>query len=198
MLIKTKSLATKQPSGLEFKPPAHSILQMSTLTIEPSALPEIMAAGGTVIDVRTPAEYKSAHVVGAELHPLDKLDAAAYCNSTNTDTPVYILCQSGKRAGMAAQQLSAAGHTQAIVVDGGTLAAIDAGLDIAYGKGAISIERQVRIAAGLLVLSGTLAGAFVHPAFLIVPGFVGTGLAFAGITDTCGMAMALGKCPWNQ
>ena len=84
------------------------------------------------------------------------------------------------------------------MVEGGTLAAIDAGLDIAYGKGAISIERQVRIVAGLLVLTGTLAGAFIHPALLIVPGFVGAGLAFAGISDTCGMAMALAKCPWNQ
>ena len=171
---------------------------MSTQTIDASTLPEIIAAGGTVIDVRTPAEFKSAHVVGATLHPLDQLDAAAFCRNAGIDQPVYILCQSGKRASMAAEQLTSAGHTQAIVVEGGTLAAIDAGLDIAYGKGVISIERQVRIAAGLLVLGGTLAGVFVHPGFLIVPGFVGTGLAFAGITDTCGMAMALAKCPWNQ
>lgn len=171
---------------------------MSTQTIEASTLPEIMTAGGTVIDVRTPAEFKSAHVIGAELHPLDKLDATAYCQGSATDKPVYILCQSGKRANMAAQKLAAAGHTQAIVVEGGTEAAIKAGLDIAYGRKAISIERQVRIVAGLLVLSGTLAGVFLHSGFLIVPGFVGTGLAFAGISDTCGMAMALGKCPWNQ
>jgi len=171
---------------------------MSIQTIEASTLAEIIAKGGTVIDVRTPAEYKSAHVIGAELHPLDKLDAAAYCKDAGTDAPVYILCQSGKRASMAAEKLAAAGHSQAIVVEGGTLAAIDAGLDIEYGKGAISIERQVRIVAGLMVLCGTLAGVFIHPGFLIVPGFVGTGLAFAGITDTCGMAMMLGKCPWNQ
>lgn len=169
---------------------------MSTQTIEASTLTEIIAAGGTVIDVRTPAEFKSAHVIGAALHPLDKLDTAALIK--NTEQPIYILCQSGKRASMAAEKLAAAGHTQAIVVEGGTLAAIDAGLNNEYGKGAISIERQVRIVAGLMVLGGTLAGVFIHPGFLIVPGFVGTGLAFAGITDTCGMAMMLGKCPWNQ
>jgi len=171
---------------------------MSTHTIKASTLAEIIAGGGTVIDVRTPGEFKSAHVIGATLQPLDQLDAATYCQSEGTDTPVYILCQSGKRASIAAKQLTAAGHVQAIVVEGGTLAAIDAGLEIAYGKGAISIERQVRIAAGLLVLSGTLAGVFLHSAFLIVPGFVGAGLAFAGLTDSCGMAMVLGKCPWNQ
>ena len=171
---------------------------MSTHSIKVSTLSEIIAAGGIVIDVRTPAEFKSAHVVGAVLQPLSRLDARTYCRSEGIDTPVYILCQSGKRAGIAAEQLNAAGHTQAIVVEGGTLAAIDAGLDIAYGKGAISIERQVRIAAGLLVFCGTLAGVFLHSALLIIPGFVGAGLAFAGITDTCGMAMALSKCPWNQ
>ncbi|MDG2344819.1 MAG: DUF2892 domain-containing protein, partial [Opitutae bacterium] len=60
------------------------------------------------------------------------------------------------------------------------------------------IERQVRIAAGLLVLCGTLAGTYIHSGFLFIPGFVGAGLTFAGISDTCGMAMLLTKCPWNQ
>ena len=183
---------------MNFNHRTRSLSLMSTQSIKASTLAEIIAAGGTVIDVRTPAEFKSAHVVGAALQPLDRLDAAAYCQSKGTNTAVYILCQSGKRASIAAEQLTAAGHIQAIVVEGGTLAAIDAGLDIAYGKGAISIERQVRIAAGLLVFCGTLAGVFLHSACLIVPGFVGAGLAFAGLTDTCGMAMALGKCPWNQ
>jgi hypothetical protein len=129
---------------------------------------------------------------------LDKLDAPNYAQSLRPEQPVYILCQSGKRAEIAAQKLIAAGHTNAIVVEGGTLASIDAGLDIVYGKSAISIERQVRITAGLIVLGGTIAGVFLHAGFLFIPGFVGAGLAFAGITDTCGMAMVLGKCPWNQ
>jgi rhodanese-related sulfurtransferase len=171
---------------------------MTSQTIPPTDLPTIIAAGGTVIDVRTPAEFKSAHVVGAVLHPLDQLNAATYCLHNGANTPVYILCQSGKRAGIAARQLIAAGHTQAIVVAGGTLAAIDAGIDITYGKDAISLERQVRIAAGLLVLCGTLAGALTHPVLFTVPAFVGAGLIFSGITDTCGLALMLAKCPWNQ
>ncbi len=28
--------------------------------------------------------------------------------------------------------------------------------------------------------------------------FVGAGLIFAGVTDTCGMAMMLSRMPWNQ
>jgi hypothetical protein len=62
----------------------------------------------------------------------------------------------------------------------------------------MSLERQVRIAAGLLVLSGTLLGAFCHIAFLALPAFVGAGLVFAGISDKCGMALLLARMPWNR
>lgn len=151
-----------------------------------------------MIDVRTPAEFRSVHVAGAELVPLDKMDAAAFCQARGTDAPVYVLCQSGARSQKAAERLCAAGHTRVCVVQGGTDAAIQQGIEVVYGEGGISIDRQVRITAGLLVLSGTLAGAFIHPGFFLIPGFVGAGLAFAGITNTCGMAMALAKCPWNR
>ena len=171
---------------------------MNQKSVSPSELPQLFINQSTVIDVRTPGEFNAAHVNGAQLQPLDQLDAASFCETHGTENPVYLLCQSGKRATVAAGKLISAGHKNVIVVEGGTAAAIEHGLDINYGKGAISIERQVRIAAGLLVLCGTLAGVFLHSAFLIVPGFVGAGLAFAGWTDTCGMAMALGKCPWNQ
>lgn len=166
---------------------------MSFSTISAQEIPPLLASGARVIDVRTPAEYNGAHVEGAELHPLDQLDTGAF-----SEAPVYILCQSGKRASMAAQKLEAAGHEQVFVVDGGTDAAIQAGLPIIRGKGCISIERQVRIAAGTLVFAGILLGLFVHQGFFGIPAFVGAGLVFAGITDTCGMGMMLAKCPWNR
>ena len=62
----------------------------------------------------------------------------------------------------------------------------------------ISLERQVRIAAGSLVVLGTALGAFVHPGFLALAAFVGAGLVFAGITDTCGMGLLLARMPWNR
>ena len=64
--------------------------------------------------------------------------------------------------------------------------------------GGISLERQVRIVAGFLVLAGTLLGIFLHSGFLFISGFVGAGLVFAGITDICGMGMLLARMPWNQ
>ena len=66
------------------------------------------------------------------------------------------------------------------------------------GRKAISLERQVRIAAGSLVVLGTALGAFVHPGFLALSAFVGAGLVFAGVTDTCGMGMMLARMPWNR
>jgi rhodanese-related sulfurtransferase len=171
---------------------------MSFHTVSASKLPELLEKKERIIDVRTPAEYNSAHVKGAVLLPLDSLDPEAFCLQHEADSAVYILCQSGKRSEMAAEKLRKAGQEKIYVVEGGTRAAMEAGVDIVRGKKSISIERQVRIAAGLLVFFGTLAGAFLHGGFLILPAFVGAGLVFAGITDTCGMGMLLAKCPWNR
>ncbi len=170
---------------------------MDIETTSPRKLPEIFSDGYTVIDVRTPKEFQAAHVVGAELLPLDQLDGEQFCGKYGDGFPVYILCQSGKRGMIAAERLIAAGHQNVSVIEGGTNAAKDAGIEIEYGKGAISIERQVRIAAGALVFVGALLGMFVHSGFFAIPAFVGAGLVFAGVTDTCGMGMMLSKCPWN-
>jgi Protein of unknown function (DUF2892) len=83
-------------------------------------------------------------------------------------------------------------------VEGGTQACLDLGLPIARGKNSISLERQVRIAAGSLVVLGVTLGWFVHPVFFGLAAFVGAGLVFAGVTDTCGMGMLLARMPWNQ
>ncbi|MGJ8649631.1 MAG: rhodanese-like domain-containing protein [Opitutaceae bacterium] len=171
---------------------------MSQKTISPHELPQLFVNQSTVIDVRTPGEFNAAHVNGAQLQPLDQLDAASFCQTYGTENPVYVLCQSGKRACMAADKLIGAGHQNVIVVEGGTAAAIEHGLDINYGKGAISIERQVRITAGSLAFLGTILGLFVHAGFFGIPAFVGAGLVFAGVTDTCGMSMILSKFPWNR
>jgi hypothetical protein len=78
------------------------------------------------------------------------------------------------------------------------LACVEVGLPVVRGKKTISLERQVRIAAGLLVLIGSLLGWLVHPVFIGLSAFVGAGLVFAGVTDTCGMGLMLARMPWNQ
>ncbi|MDB6117273.1 MAG: ygaP 1, partial [Verrucomicrobiaceae bacterium] len=121
-------------------------------------------------------EFSEVHVAQARSLPLDTL---------NPDTlgaknePVYILCRSGARANKAAEQLSNSGYENAVVVEGGTLAWIDAGLPVERGTTkVISLERQVRIGAGSLVLTGVLLGWFVNPGFFGLSAFVGGGLVF--------------------
>jgi len=94
--------------------------------------------------------------------------------------------------------LASAGWDRVINVEGGTQAWDQAGLPVVRGKKTISLERQVRIAAGTLVLVGSLLGAFVSPWWIGLAAFVGAGLVFAGITDTCGMGLLLARMPWNQ
>ncbi len=146
-----------------------------------------------IIDVRTPAEHRAVHAAGVTLLPLDRFDASAL----PTGEPVYLLCKSGARARQAAAKLAAAGG-RPVVVEGGTDAWVAADLPVERGKSMMSLERQVRIAAGSLVMLGIVLGWLVHLAFLGLSGFVGGGLIFAGVTDTCGMGMMLAKMPWNR
>lgn len=152
---------------------------------------------GLLIDVRTPAEYAGCHAPAALLHPLSHLQPAEVARMAG-DGPVHVVCRTGTRARHAAQRLLEAGVKNVAVVDGGMQAWEEAGLPIIQGRQTISLERQVRIAAGSLVLLGLTLGISVHPGFLGLSFFVGGGLIFAGITEWCGMGMLLARMPWNQ
>ena len=58
--------------------------------------------------------------------------------------------------------------------------------------------RQVQIFAGSLVVIGTALGVLVSPWFLILSGAVGSGLVFAGVSNTCMLGMALAKLPYDN
>ena len=172
---------------------------MTSATITPKQLFDLHQSDKTVelIDVRTPVEYREVHVDFARNVPLDRLDAAELTAGRN-GSPLYVICRSGSRGKQACDKLIAAGYTNVVNVEGGTQAWDQAGLPVVRGKKAISLERQVRIAAGTLVLIGSALGAFVSPYWIGLAAFVGAGLIFAGVTDTCGMAMLLARMPWNQ
>jgi rhodanese-related sulfurtransferase len=150
-----------------------------------------------LIDVRSPAEFRAIHAEGATLLPLEQADADAVRRLQEGHDGVGVICKSGARASKAAQRLGEAG-VDALCIEGGTDAWAAAGLPVVRGRSVMSIERQVRIAAGGLVLLGVALGLLVHPAFFGVSAFVGAGLVFAGITDTCGMGMLLARMPWNR
>ena len=172
-------------------------------TITPAQLNRRLQAGEKLhlLDVRTPAEHAEIHVPGVHLAPLDRLDPAQLlgANGFAKNQPVFVFCRSGGRAKQAAEQLEKSGFEDCEVVEGGTMAWAEAGLPVNRGTSSVmSLERQVRIAAGAIVLAGALLAQFVNPGFLWVSGFVGAGLIFAGLTDTCAMGMMIAKLPWNQ
>ncbi len=171
-------------------------------TISAQQLHERYTSGEHIdlIDVRTPVEFREVHATPARNVPLDVLDPAALMNERNgaKGEPLYVICRSGNRASRACEKFITAGYTNVINVEGGADAWIAAGLPVVRGKKAVSLERQVRIVAGFLVLLGAVLAMTVHPYFAGLSAFVGAGLMFAGITDTCGMAMLLAKMPWNQ
>jgi len=175
---------------------------MSIATIEPYELAERcnMSTPLDLIDVRTPMEFREVHLQVARNVPLDQLDPAALVKSRvgTSSEPLYVICRSGGRGKQACEKFHKAGITNVINVEGGTQACVEAGLPVVRGKKSISLERQVRIVAGSIVMLGVLLGFLVHPALFGIPAFVGAGLAFAGITDTCGMGMILARMPWNR
>ncbi|NED18048.1 DUF2892 domain-containing protein, partial [Streptomyces sp. SID9913] len=61
-----------------------------------------------------------------------------------------------------------------------------------------AMDRQVRLAAGTLVLLGLVLDLLVHPAFRFLSAGIAAGLVFSAVTNTCGMAAVLARLPHNR
>jgi rhodanese-related sulfurtransferase len=170
----------------------------STATIDAAELERLRAEDPAVhvLDVRTPGEFDTAHIPGAYNVPVDLLgehvrDIAAL------DHTVVLVCQSGARATKALEALVSAGKSNLRLLQGGMNAWNAAGKDVRRGAERWSLERQVRLVAGSLVFTSVLASLAFPPA-VAVAGFVGAGLTFASVTNTCAMGMLLAKLPYNR
>lgn len=154
--------------------------------------------GARLLDVRTTGEFESAHLPGAYNVPLDQLTEHVR-EFGKVTSPVVLICQSGSRARQAEAVLREAGLERLHMLEGGLNAWLAAGKPVKRGgKTRISLERQVRIVAGSLVAVFSLLALLKFPLLAVVPLFIGCGLLFAGITDTCGMALLLAKLPYNR
>lgn len=150
-----------------------------------------------VIDVREFSEFGAERIEGARLMPLSNFEQ--HTDDIDRFKPVYLMCRSGGRAKQAAEKLVNKGFTDVSVIEGGMTAWTGANLPVIKGESKVwSLERQVRFAAGSLVVMGVLLSLIIHPYFVALPAFVGAGLVFAAVTDTCGMARMLARMPWNQ
>ena len=174
-------------------------------TISPQRLHAIRNEGEKIdlIDVRTLAEYRAGHVAGAKLVPLDELSAEVLvADKLNSDdgqeSPLYLTCHAGQRAQQAAERLIDAGYHNVVLLEGGIESWQKAGLPINRCGFAISVERQVQIAVGMLLVLKVIFGFTVHELFFVAIPIIGAGLIVAGITNWCGMTRLIGMLPWNQ
>ena len=173
---------------------------MSTATrIGASELDGLLRTGAEVrvLDVRTPAEYETVHIPGAYNVPLDTLGEHAEDIRRHVDETVVLVCRSGMRASQAEQRLAAVGMGNIRVLEGGMVAWERHGGPVNRGAARWDLERQVRLVAGAIVLTGIIVSIWV-PAFRFVSGAVGLGLFVAALTNTCLMGMLLAKLPYNR
>jgi rhodanese-related sulfurtransferase len=170
---------------------------------------KILPSDGLILDVRTDMECAEKRLCRAHVHvPLDQLDAREFAarHNLNPESGLYILCRSGQRAARAAEKFTAIGFGNVHVIPGGIQACEECGEKLEghqtgtrpQHKARLSLERQVRIAAGSFVLLGSALGFFIDSAFIALPAVVGAGLIFAGVTDRCGLMLILTRMPWNK
>jgi rhodanese-related sulfurtransferase len=157
----------------------------------------------TVVDVRSQAEYRAGHVRGATSVPLDEMDTSDLIGQTGnpsagSDQPLYLTCHSGLRAQQAAEKLHSAGYDNIVLLQGGTEAWEKSGLPMRRIGNAISLERQVQITIGTLLILKVVFGFTVHEVFFVLAALIGAGLITAGVTRWCGMARLISRMPWNQ
>jgi rhodanese-related sulfurtransferase len=162
-------------------------------------LDELRSAGADIrlLDVRTPAEFESAHIPGAYNVPLDTLGEHAAEIRRHVSETVVVVCRSGMRASQAEQKLAGHGMENVKVLDGGMMAWERHGGAVTRGRQRWDLERQVRLVAGSLVLLGIVVSLW-FPAARFFSGAVGLGLTVAALTNTCMMGMLLAKLPYNR
>lgn len=151
----------------------------------------------TVIDVRSQVEYESAHIAGSYNVPLNLLGEHAAQLAARLDRKVVLVCQSGARAAEAQQRLARVGAANLHVLRGGVPDYAAAGGEVIRARARWSLERQVRLVAGSLVLAGVTAGLRVPRAGLFAGG-IGAGLTLSALTDTCTMGRVLAALPHNR
>jgi len=149
------------------------------------------------IDVREIAEFNNKHIDGAYLSPLGKISNQ---NLPQTDKKIIIYCQKGARGKSACLKLNKKDNANIVYnLEGGIEAWEQAGFHVVSTKSsAMSLDRQVQLTIGLLVLLSSMTSYYLSPVFIFISAFLGICLIFAGVTGTCGLVVLLAKMPWNQ
>lgn len=152
-----------------------------------------------LFDIREADEFHREHIAGARLAPRAEIKVTDAGNDRAEATIAIFHCNSGQRTREAADQIRSCGYLEAYALEGGLSGWKSAGLATELNRKApISLQRQVQITAGSMVVIGILLAWLVSPWFALLSGFVGAGLVFAGISNTCALARVLALLPYNR
>lgn len=170
-----------------------------TAAIDSAALQRLIeeGRGPRLLDVRTPGEFRTAHIPGAYNVPMAILREHRAELLSHLDEDVVLVCRSGNRAAQAEAALAEAGLPNLRVLDGGMIAWETTGAPVNRGSDRWDMERQVRLVAGSIVLTTGLAGLLV-PGVHLIGTAVGAGLTYAALSNSCAMGMLLSKLPYNR
>lgn len=172
--------------------PATDVINTTTLRQLRSQDPDIR-----ILDVRTGAEFETAHIPGSYNVPLDTL-AEHVRDLADVEHPVVLVCQSGGRATQAHSHLTAAGKDTLHILEGGMAAWETSGGDVVRGDtDRWAMDRQVRLVAGGLTVAA-IAASTVFPPARWVAGAIAAGLTYSAVSNTCAMAAVLSKLPYNR
>ncbi len=151
-----------------------------------------------LVDVREPAEYQAQNIPQAFLLPLGQVSVKTIPEIKGKKLVIH--CKSGGRGGKACEKLLAENpDIEVYNLEGGITAWSAYGENVkSSGKFFLSLDRQVQLIVGALVLISSILAYTVNPAWIFLAGLFGAGLTFAGLTGFCGLAMLLAKMPWNQ
>jgi len=172
---------------------------MSLKTVAAATLKAWLDKGEAVlVDVREPSEHAAQSIKGAVLMPLAKVNLAALPDISGKKLVLH--CQAGRRGGAACERLLAENPTLDVYnLEGGIAAWEQLGQEVnRSGSFCLPLDRQVQLTIGICLLMASMLGYFVSPLFLLLTGFFGAGLTFAGLTGFCGLALLMAKMPWNQ
>ena len=152
-----------------------------------------------IVDVRTPAEWAEVHIPGSLNVLLADLPRSIEQVKTLAEgKSILLMCRTQNRAKLGYEQMVKLGVSNCHVLEGGIAKWIEAKRPVVQGQKTVSLDRQVRMASGILIVVGALLGFLMHPWWHVLSAGVGAGLLYSGIMDSCMMALLLAKCPWNR
>ncbi|WP_457207963.1 rhodanese-like domain-containing protein [Nocardioides sp. P5_C9_2] len=86
--------------------------------IAPEEAHDLVENGAALVDVRNPDEYAAGHLEGAVSIPLESGDFDAAAGALDPDQIYVLYCETGRRAGVALERMTALGFADVVNAGG--------------------------------------------------------------------------------